>query len=166
VGALFAAGDALEWLSAGAYSVDWWTMNGYGNTGKTCSHPDEGMFTSGSKPIDESPYLGYLLAGALARPGARLTALALPSGQASSVLAFQSVLANGKTAVLLINTSTSTPQTVSFRSSLAGKLAKVSYTAANQNSFATKTTTTAATAAAVSRGVLLPAESMTLLEES
>ena len=163
VGALFAAGDALEWLSRGAYSVDWWTMNGYGNTGTTCSRPDEGMFTSSNKPLAESPYLGYLFTGNLTQPGAKLTALSLPSGLSSSVLAFQSVLRNGKTAVLLINTSTSAQQTVSLRSSLAGKLTKVSYTAANQNSFGTKTTTAATTAPAVSRGLVLPAESMTLL---
>ena len=166
VGALFAAGDALEWLSLGAYTVDWWTMNGYGNTGTTCSHPDEGMFTSSNKPIEESPYLGYLFTGNLTQPGAKLTALSLPSGLSSSVLAFQSVLRNGKTAVLLINTSTSKKQTVSFRSSLAGKLTKVSYTGANQNSFGTRTTTAAATAPAVSRGLVLPAESMTLLKEN
>ena len=31
-GALFAAGDVLSWLAAGAKSVDWWDMNNYGNT--------------------------------------------------------------------------------------------------------------------------------------
>ncbi len=68
--------------------------------------------------------------------------------------------------MLLINTSTSTQQTVSFRSSLAGNLTKVSYRAANQNSFGTKTTTAATTAPAVTRGIVLPAESMTLLKEN
>lgn len=141
-------------------------MNGYGNTGTTCSRPDEGMFTSGNKPLAESRYLGYLFTGNLTQPGAKLTALSLASGLSSSVLAFQSVPRNGKTAVLLINTSTSAQQTVSLRSSLAGKLTKVSYTAANQNSFGTKTTTVATTAPAVSRGLVLPAESMTLLKEN
>jgi hypothetical protein len=167
VGALFAAGDALEWLSLGAYSVDWWTMNGYGNTGTTCSHPDEGMFTSNSKPAEESPYLGYLLAGALAQPGATLTTLTLsPSAVSPPVLAFQSVLPNGKSAVLLINTSTSTPAQPTFNSSLSGELTAVRYQAANQNTFATKTTTWPSPAAVVAKGMSLPAESITLLKES
>ena len=167
VGALFAAGDALEWLSLGASSVDWWTLNGYGNTGTTCSRPDEGMFTSNSKPVPESPYLGYLLAGALAQPGAELMALALsPSAVSSSVLAFQSVLPDGKSAVLLINTSTSAPEKATFNSSLSGELTAVRYRAGNQNRFATKTTTWSCPAAVVAEGMSLPAESITLLKES
>jgi hypothetical protein len=167
VGALFAAGDALEWLSLGASSVDWWTLNGYGDTGTTCSHPDAGMFTSNSDPVPESPYLGYLLAGALAQPGARLTALTLsPSAVSSSVLAFQSVLPDGKSAVLLINTSTSATEEATFRSSLSGELTAVRYRAGNQNGFATKTTTWLCPASVVAEGMSLPAESMTLLKES
>jgi hypothetical protein len=167
VGALFAAGDALEWLSLGVSSVDWWTLNGYGNTGTTCSHPDEGMFTSNSRPVAESPYLGYLLAGALAQPGAKLMALSLsPSAVSSSVLAFQSVLADGKSAVLLINTSTSASQEAVFNSSLSGELTAVRYRAGNQNSFATKTTTWSCPAAVPAKGVILPAESMTLFKEN
>ena len=167
VGALFAAGDALQWLSAGAYSVDWWAMNGYGNTGTTCSHADEGMFTSSGKPVPESPYVGYRLAGNLAQRGAKLSALSLsPSAASSSVLAFQSVLANGKVDVLLINTSTSARQRVTVKSALSGKLATTSYKASNQNSFSTRTTTGTTTAATVAKGILLPAESITLLTES
>ena len=167
VGALFAAGDALEWLSLGASSVDWWAMNGYGNTGTTCSKPDEGMFTSNNKPVQESPYLGYVLAGALAQPGAKLTTLTLtPAADSSSVLAFQSVLRNGKSDVLLINTSTSAQAAVTFRSSLSGKLTKVLYAGRNQNSFGTKSTTSPTTAAAVGKGIVLPAESITLLKNA
>jgi hypothetical protein len=161
-GALFSAGDALEWLSAGASSVDWWTMNGEGNTGKTCSHADEGMFTSNNKPVAEAPYLGYLLAGNLAQPGAKLTTVATAS---PSVLAFQSVLSNGKVAVLLINTNTSAQQRVTFGSSLGGKLTEISYKAGNQNSFGTKMTTGSTTAATVRGGIVLPAQSITLLKE-
>jgi hypothetical protein len=54
-GALFAAGDVLSWLAAGASSVDWWDMNNYGNTGATCTSPDYGMFTSDSPPAPETP---------------------------------------------------------------------------------------------------------------
>jgi hypothetical protein len=59
----------------------------------------------------------------------------------SSVLAFQSLLPNGKSAVLLINTSTSTPAQPTFNSSLSGQLKVVRYQAGHQNSFGTKTTT-------------------------
>ncbi|MGD0698942.1 MAG: hypothetical protein ABSA02_03560 [Trebonia sp.] len=167
VGALFAASDALEWLSLGAFSVDWWTLNGYGNTGTTCSHPDEGMFSSDSEPVPESPYLGYLLAGALAQPGAKLTALAIsPFAVSSAVLAFQSVLPDGRSAVLLVNTSTSATEHVAFTSSLSGELTAVRYRAGNQNGFATKTTTWTCPAAGVAKGIILPAESMTLLKEN
>jgi hypothetical protein len=167
VGGLFAAGDALEWLASGAQSVDWWQLSGYGNTGTTCSHPDEGMFTSNNKPMDESPYLGYLLAGNLAQPGAKLTRLTLsPSGAATSVLAFQSVLPNGKVAVLLINTNTSGQERVAFKSALSGKLTTMSYKGSNQNSFGTRSTTGTATAAQIAKGITLPAESMTLLREN
>ena len=39
VGALFAAGDALSWLAAGAESVDWWELNSSDNTGSRCVQP-------------------------------------------------------------------------------------------------------------------------------
>jgi hypothetical protein len=45
-------------------------MNGFGNAGKSCSKPDEGMFTSNNESVPESPYLGYVLAGTLAQSGA------------------------------------------------------------------------------------------------
>jgi hypothetical protein len=165
VGALFAAGDALEWLSQGASTVDWWQLSGYGNTGTTCSKADEGMFTSNNKPVQESPYIGYLLAGYLAKPGAKLRKLNLtPAADSSSVLAFQSALPTGKTDVLLINTSTSAQMSVKFGSALGGRLTKVLYAGGNQNSFGTKTTTSTTTAAAVGKGIVLPAESITLLK--
>ena len=63
------------------------------------------------------------------------------------------------------NTSTSAPQAVTFGSSLSGKLKVTTYKAGNQNSFGTKTTTGATTSAAVARGIGLPAESITLLQE-
>ena len=74
-GALFAAGDVLSWLAAGAQSVDWWDMNNYGNTSATCTSPDYGMFTSASPPVAETPYYGYLLASVLARPNALLATM-------------------------------------------------------------------------------------------
>ena len=59
-GALFAAGDVLEWLAAGAQSVDWWPLDTDANLGTKCANIDEGMFTNIGTP--NTPYIGYLLA--------------------------------------------------------------------------------------------------------
>ncbi len=75
VGALFAAGDALSWLAAGAESVDWWELNHYGNTTSRCVNPDFGFFTSSSPTAAETPYYGYLLASKIAKPNAVLDTL-------------------------------------------------------------------------------------------
>ena len=124
------------------------------------------MFTSNNKPVPESPYIGYLLAGtwpsrARSSRGSPVT----PAADSSSVLAFQSVLTNGKSDVLLINTSTSArPRSSSGRRWRASS-AKVLYAGGNQNSFGTRSTTSTTTAAAVAKGIVLPAESITLLKD-
>jgi hypothetical protein len=160
VGALFAAGDALGWLAAGAESADWWQLNSYGNTGSRCTKPDEGMFTSAGKPVPETPYYGYLMASALTKPGAQLRTL--PTSNPKNVLAYQSVL-NGKVAVMLINTNTKSSIHLTFQSSLHGNLKTMNYKAAGQNSSNSKITTGTASAAKVAKGITLPAESMILL---
>jgi hypothetical protein len=157
-GALFAAGDALEWLAAGAQSIDWWPLDTDANLGTSCSNPDEAMFTNAGGPT--TPYTGYLLASALAKPGAQLSTLATSS---SDVLGFQSLLPNGKSAVALINTSTSSARTVTFSSSLAGNLVTESYSAGNQNATNSRIVTGTSTAGALSGGITLPAESITIL---
>ncbi len=165
-GALFAAGDVLSWLAAGAQSVDWWDMNNYGNTGSSCTSPDYGMFTSGSPPAPETPYYGYLLASVLAQPGARLATMG--TSDPADVLAYQSLLPSGKRAVAFLNTSTSSAETVTFHPArpLAGPLHTWTYSAAGQN--ATNSTITQASlgAGAPARGITLPAESMVVLETS
>jgi hypothetical protein len=164
VGALFAAGDALSWLAAGAETVDWWQLNSYGNIGSKCTKPDEGMFTSAGKPVPETPYIGYLLASALTKPGAQLRTL--PTSNTGNVLAYQSVL-NGKVAVALINTNTTSAIHLAFGSSLHGNLKTLSYKAAGQNSSNTRVTAGVTTAAAVAKkGIVLPAESMLVLTMS
>jgi hypothetical protein len=160
-GALFAAGDALEWLAAGALSVDWWPMTTDANLGTTCGRPDEAMFTNAGAPT--TPYTGYLLASALARPGASLSSLATSS---SDVLAFQSVLPNGKVAVLLINTNTSISRKATFRSSLTGELATQRYSAGDQNAAKSKIVPGWTSAAVTAGGVTLPAESILVLRET
>jgi hypothetical protein len=166
-GALFAAGDVLSWLAAGAVSVDWWDMNNYGNTGATCVDPDYGMFTSDSPPAPETPYYGYVLASVLAQPHALLATMT--TSDPADVLAYQSQLPGdkpggkpgGKEAVAFINTSTSSAETVTFNAStpLSGTLRTWTYSEADP-SIAQSTTS----ASAVARGFSLPAESMVILE--
>jgi hypothetical protein len=166
-GALFAAGDVLEWLSQGAQSVDWWPLNTASNIHYTTSDckPDEAMFTNPATgtPQPLSPYTGYLLASQLAQPNATLGALATSNSQ---VLAFQSVLANGQTAVALMNTNTSSPEsfTVPGGTSLTGALATESYSAGNQNAAHTKIVSGTSTAARFAGGITLPAESILVLK--
>ncbi len=161
-GALFAAGDVLSWLAAGAKSVDWWDMNNYGNTTASCTSPDYGLFTSSSPPVAETPYYGYLLASVLAQPHALLGTLR--TSDPSAVLAYQAFAPGGKYTVAFINTNTSSAQTVQFRAPLFGTLRTWSYTAANQNATNSSIVTGTTSAASVAGGITLPAESMTILQ--
>jgi hypothetical protein len=161
-GALFAAGDVLSWLSAGARSVDWWDMNNYGNTTAACTNPDYGMFTSGSPPAPETPYYGYVLASVLAKPGAFLGTL--DTSDPADILAYQSRLPGGQQAVAFINTNTSTAQTVGFRAPLPGQLKTWTYTTANQNATDSTIVQGTASASSLAHGITLPAESMVILE--
>ncbi|MDQ2812194.1 MAG: hypothetical protein M3Z75_10035 [Actinomycetota bacterium] len=163
-GALFAAGDVLSWLAAGAQSVDWWDMNNYGNTTAACTNPDYGMFTSASPPTPETPYYGYLLASVLARPGARLAAMG--TSDAADVLAYQARLPGGKEAVAFINSSTSSAEQVSFRADapLRGRLRSWTYSAGNQNAGNSDIVPSTVNASSLGHGITLPAESMVILE--
>jgi hypothetical protein len=163
-GALYAAGDVLSWLAAGAESVDWWDMNNGGNSGATCTNADFGMFTSGSPPVPETPYYGYLLASVLARPGALVSAM--PTSNPRVVLAYQSRLPGGGEAVAFINTRIHWSQRVRFSPQvrLRGKLMTLSYTAALQNSTDSRIITGTASASSFSRGISLPPESIVILK--
>jgi hypothetical protein len=164
VGALFAAGDVLSWLAAGARNVDWWDMNNYGNTTASCTNPDYGMFTSSSPPAAETPYYGYLLASVLAQPRAVLAPIS--TSDPADVLAYESVLPGGKHAVAFINTNTSSAETVTFRpyAALFGTLQTWSYSAGNQNATNSSIVAGTMSAGSVADGITLPAESMTILE--
>ena len=164
VGALFAAGDVLSWLAAGAQSVNWWDMNNYGNTTASCTDPDYGLFTSSSPPVAETPYYGYLLASVLAQPHALLGTLG--TSNPSNVLAYQAQLPDGKHAVAFINTNTTSAETVTFHAPLSGKLQTWSYSAGNQNATNSNIVTGTTSAASVAGGITLPAESMTILQSS
>jgi hypothetical protein len=163
-GALFAAGDVLSWLAAGAESVNWWDMNNYGNTGASCTSPDYGMFTSGSPPVPETPYYGYLLASVLARPHALLSTLT--TSDPTDVLAYRSRLPGGKEAVAFINTNTSSSETVTFRSGapLSGQLRTWTYSAGNQNPTDSNIVQGTTSAFSLAHHISLPPESMVILE--
>jgi hypothetical protein len=161
-GALFAAGDVLSWLAAGAQSVDWWDMNNYGNTTSSCTGSDYGLFTSSSPAVPETPYYGYLLASQLAQPKAVLGTLA--TSDPTDVLAYQATLRNGQHAVALINTNTSSAESVTFSAPLNGTLNTWSYSAGDQNATNSNIVTGTTTAAATHAGVSLPAESMLILK--
>ena len=158
-GALFAAGDVLSWLAAGAESVDWWDMNNYGNTSASCVKPDYGLFTSSAPPAVETPYYGYLLASGLAGPHALLGTL--NTSDPADVLAFQSALPDGRHALAFININTSSARTVTFQPSgaLSGTLRTWGYGAGKP-----AVVTGTAPAASVANGITLPAESITVLE--
>lgn len=164
VGALFAAGDVLSWLAAGAQSVDWWDMNNYGNSTASCTNSDYGLFTSSSPPVAETPYYGYLLASVLAQPHAVLATI--PTSDSADVLGYESVLPGGRHAVAFINTNTASAQTVSFTpfADLFGTLHTWSYSAGDQNATDSTIVTGTSAAASVAHGINLPPESMTILE--
>jgi hypothetical protein len=163
-GALFAAGDVLSWLAAGAETVAWWDMNNYGNSGATCVNSDYGMFTSGSPPVPETPYYGYVLASLVAQPHAFLSAL--PTSDPADVLGYQSVRPNGHGAVALINTSTGSAETVTFHPNLplGGDLKTWTYSAGSQNSTNSQIVQGSASRSSIAHGITLPAESMVVLE--
>jgi hypothetical protein len=163
-GAVFAAGDVLSWLAAGAASVDWWDMNNYGNTGTDCTDPDFGLFTSSaSSPATETAYYGYLLASALARPGARVGTLA--TSDPADVLGFQASLPSDKHTVAFINLDTSAARTVTFHTpeGLSGTLETSTYSAGQQNATNSQIVAGSTSASTASAGLQLPPESITIL---
>ena len=80
------------------------------------------------------------------------------------MLAFQSVLTNGQTAVALINTNTWTSERVTVGTSLAGNLSTEIYSAGNQNATNTRIVSGTTTASSVDGGITLPAESIVVLK--
>ncbi|HEU5331905.1 MAG TPA: cellulose binding domain-containing protein [Actinocrinis sp.] len=153
VGALFAAANAMEWLSFGAQSVDWWDVHNYGSP-----TADFGMFSSASsgEPAMDTPYppyYGYALASKLAAPGAKVSTLLLST---PDIYAYDSKLANGSYAVMLVNANPSTAYTVSTSSLGITSTSETEYTydAANP---------TVATSTQSGASVAVPAESVVVL---
>jgi hypothetical protein len=164
VGAVFAAGDVLSWLAAGAQSVDWWSLNDTANTGGSCVNPGSGLFNAAGRPTAETPYYGYLLASRLAQPGAQLKSLA--TSDPADVLGYQSWRPDGKHAVAFINLDASSARTVTFPAvpGLAGTLDYWSYSAASQNATSSKIETGTTPALSAAGHIGLPPESVTVLE--
>jgi hypothetical protein len=171
-GAPFAAGAALEWLSSGAQTVDWWPIDTGANVGSACTLPEEAMFTGNGTP--DSVYSGYLLASQLAKPNARLSSLAVDNlsdpGNKVNAIGFQSVLPDGQVAVALINTNTTSAQKIAVSTSLTGNLTTESYIAADQpkptatSPAPTKIVNGTTTAGAVAKSITIPAESIVVLK--
>lgn len=154
VAALFAAGTALEWLSQGAQTVDWWDIHNYGSP-----QGDFGMLSSGTsgEPATDTPfpsYYGYALASLLTAPGAHLSALKSPS---PTVTAFAS--RHGRSlSVMLINSDPAQAAPVSVRG-MSGTLRTYTYSAASPQISQGTTTGSAAQA-----GVAVPPESIEVLQ--
>jgi hypothetical protein len=113
VGALFAAANAMEWLSFGAQTVEWWDVHNYGTPSA-----DFGMFSSatGGEPAMDTPYppyYGYELAAKLAVKGAKVGTLAVAT---PSIYDYYSQLPNGSYAVMLVNADPSSSATVTTSS--------------------------------------------------
>ena len=163
-GAVFAAGDVLSWLAAGAQSVDWWSLNDTANTGTACVNPGSGLFNGAATPTPETPYYGYLLASKLAQPGAQLKFLA--TSDPADVIAYQSWLPDGRHAVAFVNLDATAARTVTFPAvaGLTGTLGYASYSAGAQNATSSKIETGAAPESSVAGRIGLPADSVTVLE--
>jgi hypothetical protein len=160
VAALYAAGTALEWLSQGATTVDWWDMNNFGSP----TGGDYGMFSSGNPAPADSPlpaYYGYLLASLVAPEGA-----AQPFDTSSSwVYGFRSG-ERGRRAVLLINTNVDGPVKLSvaeFKD--RGTVATWTYSAATA-SLSNPVVAGTATGQQLQSGLSLPPESIVVIAES
>jgi hypothetical protein len=109
VGALYAAANAMEWLSFGAQSVDWWDVHNYGTP-----TADFGMFSSGSSgepAVDTpyAPYYGYELASLLATKGSTVSTLLLPT---PDVYAYAAKSGSGGYSVMMVNANPSTSYSV------------------------------------------------------
>jgi hypothetical protein len=158
VAALFAAGTALEWLSQGAMSFDYWDMHNFGSP----QGGDFGMFTSTTPTPSNSPlpaYYGYLLASFLTRLSAPIASLTTGS---STVLGFQSGTGASQ-AVLLINTNTSQSATLPVSVFPAGSTLQTRTYSAASSTAANPVVQGTTTAQQASAGVALPAESIVVV---
>ena len=132
-------------------------MNGYGNTGTTCTNPDFGMFSSDSPPAPQTPYYGYLLASVLAQPDALLGTMR--TSDPADVLGYRTFLPGDGEALALINTDTGSARTVTVRTGRppSGSLATWTYSAGGQNTTNSRIVRGTASAASLANGFTVPA---------
>ena len=154
VGALFSAANAMEWLSFGAQSVDWWDVHNYGT-----QTADFGMFSSGTsgEPAMNTPYppyYGYLMASKLAVSGAKVGTLPIST---PNTYTYYSKLPDGSYSVMLVNADPSNSVTVSTSSLGITSSSETSYTYDKAHP-ASITTGTAS-----GSSITLPAESIVTL---
>ena len=122
---MFAAANAMEWLSFGAQSVDWWDVHNYGTP-----TADFGMFSSGSsgEPAVDTPYppyYGYALAAKLAVKGAKVGTLLVPT---PNIYAYYSQQPGGGYSVMLVNADPSNAYTIATSSLGITSTAETEYT--------------------------------------
>ena len=156
VGALFSAANALEWLSFGAQSVDWWDVHNYGSP-----TADFGMFssaTSGEPAMDTpyAPYYGYLLASKLAVKGATVGTLLVST---PNIYAYYSKQSGGGYSVMLINADPSNGYSISTSSLGITSSAETEYTYSAANP-------SVASGSFSGSSVSVPAESIVVLTGS
>jgi len=153
VGALFAAANAMEWLSFGAQSVDWWDVHNYGSP-----TADFGMFSSGSsgEPAVDTPYppyYGYALAAKLAVKGATVGTLLVPT---PNVYAYYSQQPSGGYSVMLVNADPSNGYTISTSS--------LGFTSSTETEYTYSAANPAIATSSLSGGsVSVPAQSIVVL---
>ncbi len=153
VGALFAAANAMEWLSFGAQSVDWWDVHNYGT-----STADFGMLSSatgGEPAVDtpEPPYYGYQLAAKLAVKGAKVGTLAVAT---PNIYGYYSDLPGGSYAVMLVNADPANGYSVAASSLGLSSSAETEYSYSAANPTVTQSSFTGSS-------VSVPAESVVVL---
>ena len=153
VGALFAAANAMEWLSFGAQSVDWWDVHNYGSPAA-----DFGMFSSGSSgepTVDTpyAPYYGYALAAKLAVKGATVGTLLVST---PNIYAYYSEQPGGGYSVMLVNADPSNGYSIATSSLGLTSSAETEYTYSAANP-------AIATGSLSSGSVSVPAQSIVVL---
>lgn len=152
VSALYAAATALEWISQGAVSFDWWDLHNYGTP-----QGDFGMLSSGTsgEPALDTPfpsYYGYQLASLLTAPGSTLQAVPTAAG---STLEFRARRGEDTTVMLINSDSARSVSARLHERSDRGTVDTYSYSAENPQIARGSTT-----AQQLRRGVILPPESI------
>ncbi len=155
VGAVYAAGTALEWLAQGAQAVDWWVQSDGNNSGSKCVNTDFSMFNLNGTP--QTSYWGYLLASKMTQPAGRVLSVDTANTN-KNVLAFHVLLRYGKIGEAYVNLSTKSAQVTSTKNISVNGLTTWRYEAAHPS---------VVTGKANWKGkvtVSLPGESVTVLE--